>query len=278
MLNFIKAVIYGIVEGITEWLPVSSTGHMILLNELMPMAVSEEFWSMFVVVIQLGAIIAVILYYWKTIWPVGVLRHRRRSYIGWRKEVLSLWGKIIAACIPAGIVGVLADDWLDEHLYNWQVVSAMLILVGIAFLVVETLGRDREPRTTDVFDISLKEAVLIGLFQLIAAIFPGTSRSGATIIGGLIIGVSRAAAADFTFILAIPVMAGSSLLKLLKYDGSFTGTELMVLATGMIAALVVSLLVIRLLLGFIKNHDFKPFGIYRIVLGILVIAYFAFLR
>ena len=134
MLNFIKAVIYGIVEGITEWLPVSSTGHMILLNELMPMEVSEEFWSMFVVVIQLGAIIAVILYYWKTIWPVGVFQHRRRSYIGWRKEVLSLWGKIIAACIPAGVVGVLADDWLDEHLYNWQVVSAMLILVGIAFV------------------------------------------------------------------------------------------------------------------------------------------------
>ena len=167
---------------------------------------------------------------------------------------------------------------LEEHLSNWQVVSAMLILVGIAFLAVETLGRNREPRTSDVFDISLKEAVLIGLFQLIAAVFPGTSRSGATIIGGLIIGVSRAAAADFTFILAIPVMAGSSLLKLLKYDGSFTGTELMVLATGMISALVVSLLVIRLLLGFIKNHDFKPFGIYRIILGILVIAYFAFLR
>ncbi len=186
-----------------------------------------------------------------------------------------LWAKTIVACIPAGIVGVLFDDWLDEHFYNWLVVSIMLILVGAAFLVVETVYKDRKPRVTDLRDISFKEAVIIGMFQLAAAVFPGTSRSGSTIIGGLLIGVSRTVAAQFTFILAIPVMAGASLLKMVKYGFHFTGMETAILLTGMIVAFAVSVAIIRFLMGFIRKHDFKVFGWYRIVLGALVIAYFA---
>ena len=270
-----KAALFGIVEGITEWLPVSSTGHMILLNEFVKLDVSTDFWNMFLVVIQFGAILAVILLYWKTIWPLGLYKHRRRTRIIWKKDTLMLWAKTIVACIPAGIVGVLFDDWLDEHFYNWLVVSIMLILVGAAFLVVETVYKDRKPRVTDLRDISFKEAVIIGMFQLAAAVFPGTSRSGSTIIGGLLIGVSRTVAAQFTFILAIPVMAGASLLKMVKYGFHFTGMETAILLTGMIVAFAVSVAIIRFLMGFIRKHDFKVFGWYRIVLGALVIAYFA---
>ncbi|MBQ9611428.1 MAG: undecaprenyl-diphosphate phosphatase [Lachnospiraceae bacterium] len=275
MTDLLKAFLFGLVEGVTEWLPVSSTGHMILLNEFVTMNVTDEFWNMFLVVIQFGAIMAVVLMSWKEIWPLGIYRHRKRTRIVWKREILELWVKTIVACIPAGVVGVLADDWLDEHLYNWQVVSAMLILVGIVFLVVETRRKDTEPRVTRLEDLTMKDALLIGMFQLLAAIFPGTSRSGATIIGGLIIGVSRTVAAKFTFILAIPVMAGASLLKMLKYGFHFTGMEAAILGVGMLTAFIVSLFVIRFMLGYIRKHDFKVFGWYRIVLGALVILYFA---
>lgn len=275
MTDLLKAFLFGLVEGVTEWLPVSSTGHMILLNEFVTMNVTDEFWNMFLVVIQFGAILAVVLMSWKEIWPLGIYRHRKRTRIVWKREILELWVKTIVACIPAGVVGVLADDWLDEHLYNWQVVSAMLILVGIVFLVVETRRKDTEPRVTRLEDLTMKDALLIGMFQLLAAIFPGTSRSGATIIGGLIIGVSRTVAAKFTFILAIPVMAGASLLKMLKYGFHFTGMEAAILGVGMLTAFIVSLFVIRFMLGYIRKHDFKVFGWYRIVLGALVILYFA---
>lgn len=278
MLEILKAVLFGVVEGITEWLPISSTGHMILLNEFVKLNVSSQFWDMFLVVIQFGAILAVILLYWKTIWPLGIYRHRKRTRIVWKKDTLSLWGKTIVACIPAGVVGVLLDDWLDEHLYNWLVVAIMLILVGVAFLVVEKVTKDRKPQITELKDLGMKQALIIGMFQLIAAVFPGTSRSGATIIGGLMIGVSRTVAAEFTFILAIPVMAGASLLKMLKFGFHFTGKETAVLGTGMVVAFVVSVIVIRFLMGYIRKHDFKPFGWYRIVLGALVIVYFALIR
>lgn len=278
MLEILKAVLFGVVEGITEWLPISSTGHMILLNEFVKLNVSSQFWDMFLVVIQFGAILAVILLYWKTIWPLGIYRHRKRTRIVWKKDTLSLWRKTIVACIPAGVVGVLLDDWLDEHLYNWLVVAIMLILVGVAFLVVEKVMKDRKPQITELKDLGMKQALIIGMFQLIAAVFPGTSRSGATIIGGLMIGVSRTVAAEFTFILAIPVMAGASLLKMLKFGFHFTGMETAVLGTGMVVAFVVSVIVIRFLMGYIRKHDFKPFGWYRIVLGALVIVYFALIR
>ncbi len=278
MLEILKAVLFGVVEGITEWLPISSTGHMILLNEFVKLNVSSQFWDMFLVVIQFGAILAVILLYWKTIWPLGIYRHRKRTRIVWKKDTLSLWGKTIVACIPAGVVGVLLDDWLDEHLYNWLVVAIMLILVGVAFLVVEKVMKDRKPQITELKDLGMKQALIIGMFQLIAAVFPGTSRSGATIIGGLMIGVSRTVAAEFTFILAIPVMAGASLLKMLKFGFHFTGKETAVLGTGMVVAFVVSVIVIRFLMGYIRKHDFKPFGWYRIALGALVIVYFALIR
>ena len=278
MLEILKAVLFGVVEGITEWLPISSTGHMILLNEFVKLNVSSQFWDMFLVVIQFGAILAVILLYWKTIWPLGIYRHRKRTRIVWKKDTLSLWGKTIVACIPAGVVGVLLDDWLDEHLYNWLVVAIMLILVGVAFLVVEKVMKDRKPQITELKDLGMKQALIIGMFQLIAAVFPGTSRSGATIIGGLMIGVSRTVAAEFTLILAIPVMAGASLLKMLKFGFHFTGMETAVLGTGMVVAFVVSVIVIRFLMGYIRKHDFKPFGWYRIVLGALVIVYFALIR
>lgn len=278
MLEILKAVLFGVVEGITEWLPISSTGHMILLNEFVKLNVSSQFWDMFLVVIQFGAILAVILLYWKTIWPLGIYRHRKRTRIVWKKDTLSLWGKTIVACIPAGVVGVLLDDWLDEHLYNWLVVAIMLILVGVAFLVVEKVMKDRKPQITELKDLGMKQALIIGMFQLIAAVFPGTSRSGATIIGGVMIGVSRTVAAEFTFILAIPVMAGASLLKMLKFGFHFTGMETAVLGTGMVVAFVVSVIVIRFLMGYIRKHDFKPFGWYRIVLGALVIVYFALIR
>lgn len=276
MLEFIKAALYGIVEGITEWLPISSTGHMILLNEFVRLDVSEDFWNFFLVVIQFGAIIAVIILYWRKIWPWGLYHHRKRTRIVLKRDVLSLWGKTIVACIPAAIVGILLDDWLDEHLYKPIVVAIMLIVVGIAFIVIERHHDESQARTYVLEDLTYKDAFIIGLFQLIAAVFPGTSRSGATILGALMIGVSRPVAAEFTFILAIPVMAGASLLKIVKHGLSFTSSELMILAVGMICAFVVSVIVIRFLMKYIRRHNFIPFAIYRILLGAAVIAYFAF--
>ncbi|MCH4033621.1 MAG: undecaprenyl-diphosphate phosphatase [Lachnospiraceae bacterium] len=276
-LNLLKAALFGLVEGVTEWLPVSSTGHMILLNEFVKLDVSEEFWNLFLVVIQFGAILAVILLYWNTIWPLGIKKHRKRTRIVWKKNTLQLWAKTIVACIPAAVVGVLLDDWLDEHLYNWAVVSIMLILVGAAFLVVENReAKKNEPaRVQNLDELSYKDAFAIGLFQLVAACLPGTSRSGSTIIGGLVIGVSRTVAAEFTFVLAIPVMAGASLLKMVKYNGALSGDEKLILAVGMVVAFVVSMFIIRFLMNYIRRHDFKVFGWYRIALGAAVILYFA---
>ena len=271
MLEILKAVAYGIVEGITEWLPVSSTGHMILLEEIMPMKVTEDFWNMFLVVVQLGAILAVVLLFWNKIFPLQ--RNRRRQIrIDW--NIMSLWGRILVACIPAAVVGILFDDWLEEHLYNFWVVAVMLIAVGVIFIIVENRNRGVRPTIRTTSDLDYKVALLIGLFQLAAAVFPGTSRSGATIIGALMIGVSRTAAAEFTFYLAIPVMFGASFLKLLKFGLSFTSMEIGILLTGMIVSFIVSIVVIRFLMGYIKKHDFKIFGWYRIVLGAVVLLYF----
>ena len=271
MLEILKAVVYGIVEGITEWLPVSSTGHMILLEELMPMEVAKEFWNMFLVVVQLGAILAVVLLFWNRIFPFR-LNRRKQVRMDW--DIMNLWGKILVACIPAGIVGVLFDDWLEEHLYNFWVVAVMLIAVGMIFILVETRNRGMKPIIRTTGELDYRIALLIGLFQLAAAVFPGTSRSGATIIGALMVGVSRTVAAEFTFYLAIPVMFGASLLKLLKFGFAFTGMELGILFTGMAVSFVVSIVVIRFLMGYIKRHDFKVFGWYRIVLGAVVLLYF----
>ena len=271
MLEILKAVVYRIVEGITEWLPVSSTGHMILLEELMPMEVAKEFWNMFLVVVQLGAILAVVLLFWNRIFPFR-LNRRKQVRMDW--DIMNLWGKILVACIPAGIVGVLFDDWLEEHLYNFWVVAVMLIAVGMIFILVENRNRGMKPIIRTTGELDYRIALLIGLFQLAAAVFPGTSRSGATIIGALMVGVSRTVAAEFTFYLAIPVMFGASLLKLLKFGFAFTGMELGILFTGMAVSFVVSIVVIRFLMGYIKRHDFKVFGWYRIVLGAVVLLYF----
>ncbi len=279
MFNLIKAILFGIVEGVTEWLPVSSTGHMILLNEFVRLNVSNEFWKMFLVVIQFGAILAVILLYWKTIWPIRKSRKTGEHYLS--RKTIALWVKTIAACIPAAVVGLVLDDWLDEHLYNWWVVAIMLILVGLVFLVIEKRNADRQPVVTSLEGLTMKDALIIGLFQLLAAVFPGTSRSGATIIGALSIGISRKIAAEFTFILAIPVMLGASLLKIIKYfakGGYFSGMEAAILLTGMLVAFFVSLVIIRFLMEYIRRHDFKPFGFYRIVLGFVVILYFALIH
>lgn len=269
MLEILKSIIYGIVEGITEWLPISSTGHMILLEQYMPMNVSEEFWNMFLVVIQLGAILAVVLLYWHRIFPFK----KKEGSLYVNMDIIHLWLKIIVACIPAAIVGLLLDDWLDEHLYNAFIVSVMLILVGVAFIYIENQNVGKASKINSLKEITYKEAILIGLFQLIAAVFPGTSRSGATIIGGLMIGVSRTVATEFTFFLAIPVMLGASLLKLVKFGFAFSVLEFFILIIGMLVAFVVSVVVIRFLMGYIKKHDFKVFGYYRIVLGILVLLF-----
>ena len=270
-MELLKAALFGVVEGITEWLPISSTGHMILLNEFVHMAVGEDFWNMFLVVIQLGAILAVVLLFWNKIFPFDFTKKGKEIL---RKDIWDMWFKIVAACIPAAVVGVFFDEILERYLYNPFTVAVMLILFGAGFLLIENRNRGKKPRIDSLQAIGYREAVLIGLFQLIAAIFPGTSRSGATILGGLMIGVSRTVAAEFTFFLAIPVMLGASLLKLVKFGFDFTGTEAAILAAGMIVAFAVSMAVIRFLMGYIRRHDFKVFGWYRIVLGALVLVYF----
>ena len=269
--EIIKSIIYGIVEGITEWLPVSSTGHLILLNSLMPLKVSEEFWNMFLVVIQLGAVLAVVVHFWNKIWPFNTTV-KSKSFI--RYDVMNLWVKIIVACIPAVVVGLILDDWIDAHLYNPTVVAIMLILVGIAFIVVENNNKNLPPCITNLRQITYRDAILIGLAQVVAAVLPGTSRSGATIIGGLMIGIERTVAAEFTFFMAIPVMVGASLLKVFKFGLVITGMEFLILLIGCLVAFVVSLIAIRFLLNYVKNHDFKIFGYYRIVIGFIVLIYF----
>ena len=274
MLNIVYSIIYGIIEGITEWLPISSTGHLILAENFLKFQnVSPDFFDMFEVVIQLGAILAVVVLYFKQIWPLKreKNKHNKNGKIVWDKKILTLWGKILVACIPAAIVGLLFDDVLNKYLYNSWVVATMLILVGIAFIVIENKKKGMNARVKDITELTYKDALIIGLFQLIAAIFPGTSRSGATIIGALLIGVSRTVAAEYTFFLAIPVMFGASLLKIVKFGFAFTGTEIVALLVGMIVAFLVSIFVIKFLMNYIKKHDFKVFGWYRIVLGILVL-------
>ena len=269
MTEILKAALFGLVEGITEWLPISSTGHMILLDEFVKLNVSQEFWDMFLVVVQLGAILAVVVLFWNKIFPFDF---KSKNII--RKDVFTMWFKIIAACLPAALYGVLLDDIVSPLLYNYWTVAIMLIVFGIAFIVIENRNKSKKPKIKTLDQITYKTAMIIGLFQLIAAILPGTSRSGATIVGGLLIGVSRTVAAEFTFFLAIPVMFGASLLKIVKFGFAFSSQELVILLVGMVVAFVVSMIVIRFLMGYIKKHDFKVFGWYRIILGIIVIAYF----
>lgn len=271
IIEILKALVLGIVEGITEWLPISSTGHMILVDEFLKLNVSEEFKSMFLVVIQLGAILAVVVLYFKKLIPLDV----QNKKLHWKKDTLTMWLKIIVSCVPAAIVGVFFDDQLEAVFYNWQTVSAALIIFGILFIIIEKRNRGREPKINSINDITYKTAIIIGMFQLIAAVFPGTSRSGATIVGALLIGVSRSIAAEYTFFLAVPVMFGASALKLVKFGFDFSSMELAILAVGLISAFVVSILAIKFLMSYIKKHDFTVFGWYRIVLGAAVILYFA---
>lgn len=274
MWEILKAVLFGIVEGITEWLPISSTGHMILLGEFVKLDVSEEFWEMFLVVIQLGAILAVVLLFWNQIFPFGIRNYDKKLFV--KKDIFVLWFKILTACIPAAVIGLAFDDVFDALFYNPWCVAVALIVFGVAFIVIEERNKKMNPRITALGQLTYKIALLIGVFQLIAAIFPGTSRSGATIVGALLLGVSRTVAAEFTFFLAIPVMLGASLLKIVKFGFSFTSMELTILFVGMIVAFLVSVFVIRFLMGYIKKHDFKVFGWYRIILGIIVLLYFIF--
>lgn len=269
IMEILKAVLFGIVEGITEWLPISSTGHMILLNEFVTLDVSPEFWEMFLVVIQLGAILAVVLLFWNKIFP---FRFKEKPVV--RKDIFVLWFKILAACIPAAVIGLAFDDVLDALFYNPWCVAIALIVFGIAFIVIENRNKNAVPKITELHQITYQTAFLIGIFQLLAAVFPGTSRSGATIVGALLIGVSRTVAAEFTFFLAIPVMLGASLLKVLKFEGPITSAETIILLVGMVVAFLVSVFVIRFLMGYIKKHDFKVFGWYRIALGAAVLGYF----
>lgn len=278
ILEMIKSAIFGIVEGITEWLPISSTGHLILLEQFLKFKeVSPEFWDMFEVVIQLGAILAVVILYFKQIWPFTKNKEKAIKKEGilsvLNKDIMILWGKILVACIPAAIIGILFDEVFEKLFYNPFCIALALIIFGIIFIVIENWNKNRKNAKDKSEDITYKDAIIIGIFQLLAAIFPGTSRSGATIIGGLLIGLSRPNAAQFTFYLAIPTMFGASLLKLVKFGLAFTTTEIVVLLVGMLVSFVVSIMVIKFLMNYIKKHNFKIFGYYRIILGIIVLAY-----
>ncbi|MEE1229157.1 MAG: undecaprenyl-diphosphate phosphatase [Lachnospiraceae bacterium] len=272
MIEFFKVIILGIVEGITEWLPISSTGHMILVNEFMKLNVSDQFMEMFLVVIQLGAILAVVVLFFDKLNPFSPNKSKRQKDQTWR-----LWFKVIIGCLPAAIIGLKFDDLFDRLFYNAPTVAATLIIYGILFIVIENINKHRTPSITDLKELDFRTAFLIGVFQCLALI-PGTSRSGSTIIGAMILGTSRYVAAEYSFFLSIPVMFGASFLKLVKYGFHYTGLEVGYLVVGMVVAFVVSIIAIKFLLGYIKNNDFKPFGVYRIILGILVILYFAFLK
>ena len=269
MIEVLKAILFGVVEGITEWLPISSTGHMILLDEFVKLNVSKEFLDLFLVVIQLGAILAVVVIYWNKLIPLST---KHGLHISRRK--CKMWVKIIVASIPAGVVGILWDDVFTKYFYNYQTVAIMLILVGVVFIIIERSNKNKIAKIDSIDDISYGQAFLIGVFQMIAAIFPGTSRSGSTIVGSLMLGISRTAAAEFTFFLAVPTMFGGSAIKILKYSGGFNSAEVALLAIGMIVAFVLSIIAIKFLMSYIKKHDFKVFGWYRIILGIAVIGYF----
>ena len=279
MWEIVKAVILGVIEGITEWLPVSSTGHLILADEFLSLNMSEEFIEMFNVVIQLGAILAVVVLFWPKLWPFQNDPEAARGETGakalvdrfCRKDVWVMWFKVLVAILPAMVIGLPLDDWMTEHLHNPPVVAAMLILYGVFFLLIEQ--RRYRPRIRRIAKLDYKTALGIGLFQVLSLV-PGTSRSGATILGAMLLGTSRTVAAEFTFFLAIPVMFGASLIKVLKFGFAFTGFELAVLGVGCVVAFVVSMLSIRFLMNYVKKHDLKVFGWYRIVLGVLLLAYF----
>ncbi|MBO5852635.1 MAG: undecaprenyl-diphosphate phosphatase [Clostridia bacterium] len=273
MLDVLKSIILGFIEGITEWLPISSTGHLKLAGNLLAFqGVSEGFTQMFDYVIQLGAILAVVVIFWNKLWP---FTSREKGFI--KRRSMMIWSKVLVAMLPAAVAGILLDDWVESLLVDPKleatVISATLILYGIAFIIIENINATRKPKTISVRALTYKDAILIGLFQVLS-ILPGTSRSGSTILGAIILGVSRTVAAEFSFFLAVPVICGASLLKILKFGFNFTGTEFVVLAVGMVTAFVISILAIKFLLGYIKKKDFKAFGYYRIVLGLLVLGYF----
>ncbi len=270
LLEILKVIVLGIVEGITEWLPISSTGHMILFDEIIKFNVTEEFKEMFLVVIQFGAIIAVIIQFWDKLWPFGL--DNRQLVV--KKSIFNMWFHVIVSCIPAIIIGLPFDDLINKYLYNYVVVALALIVFGVAFIWVENRNKGVKPKINSISQIDYKTALFIGLFQMIAAIFPGTSRSGATIVGALLLGVSRTVAAEYTFYLAVPVMAGASLLKIVKYGAHYTGAEVLYLILGMAVAFAVSWVVIKFLMDFVKRHDFKVFGWYRIALGAVVLLFF----
>lgn len=269
-IELLKVIIIGIVEGITEWLPVSSTGHMLLVDEFVSLSASDEFKEMFFVVIQLGAILAVVMMFWKKMFPFQ-FKDKSQPFI--ISDIFSMWFKVVVACIPGAAVTVLFGDYIDEHFETPFVISLALVFYGIVFIVIENWNKKRTPKIANLEDITYKTAFIIGLFQVLS-IVPGTSRSGATIIGALLIGVSRVAAAEFTFFLAVPVMFGLSFLKLLKFGFAFSSAELIILAVGVIVAFAVSVIVIKFLMSYIKKHDFKVFGIYRIIIGIILLVYF----
>lgn len=281
LFECLKAIFFGIIEGVSEWMPISSTGHMIILNEFLKLDVSDSFFDLYLVVIQFGAALAALIVLWKEIWPFGKKNNNKPLSKGglfsWIKvDVFQMWFKIAVACIPAAIVGLLFDDWIDEHFYNYIVVACALAAFGIAFLVIEKVIKGKDFRVKSIDDITYKDALIIGLFQLLAAIFPGTSRSGSTIVGSLIIGIDRNIASKFTFYMAIPVMLGASVLKIFKFDGVITTSEFGLLAIGMFSAFVVSLIVIKSFLSYIRKHDFTVFGWYRIVLAVVVVVVFSF--
>lgn len=268
MLDALKVIIFGIVEGITEWLPISSTGHLLLLNEFLTLSQGEDFFEMFEVVIQLGAILAVVVIYFHKLNPFSPKKTQKQKMM-----TIQMWIKVIIGCLPAAVVGLLFNDLIDSVLYHWYVVAATLIIYGILFIVVENYQKGKEPAVTKISQLTVPMLLIIGVFQMLALI-PGTSRSGATIVGALLIGVSRSVATEFTFFLAIPVMFGASALKLINYGLNFTGMQVFLLILGMAVSFVVSVIAIKFLLKYIKNHDFKVFGYYRIVLGVIVFLYF----
>lgn len=268
MLDIIKAIIFGIVEGITEWLPISSTGHLIILEELLRLEQGEAFFEMFQVVIQLGAILAVVVLYFHKLNPFSPKKTQKQKMMTWQ-----IWIKVVIGCVPAGVIGILFDDLIDKVFYHWYVVALMLIIYGVLFIVVENYQQGKEPRAAKFSQLSIQMVLIIGVFQMLAMI-PGTSRSGATIVGALMIGVSRSLAAEYTFFLAIPVMFGASLLKLVKFGFAFTGMQVAVLLVGMVVSFGVSIVAIKFLMSYIKKNDFKVFGYYRIVLGVLVFLFF----
>lgn len=291
IIEFLKAVFLGIVEGITEWLPISSTGHMILVDEFIKLDVSHEFKDFFLVVIQLGAILAVVVLYWNKLWPFYIRPVSQKTQMAIAKQPAALrglmtfiekfcdkdkwmlWFKILVACLPTIVIALPFNDMIEEKFNNYVVVAIALIVYGVIFIFIENYNKKRRPTCRSLQDMSFKTAFLIGVFQVLSVI-PGTSRSGSTIIGGILVGTSRTVAAEFTFFLAIPVMVGASLLKLVKFGFAFTASEIMILITGVVVAFIVSILAIKFLMGYIKKHDFKAFGWYRIVLGILVLGYF----